>query len=65
MAEVLTAAQAAEVLGYNIDHLYRLLRVGQVKARQFNRVWLIDSEEVDRVKARQGRGGRLAKVRRQ
>jgi hypothetical protein len=42
----------------------RLLRQGRVKALQFNRVWLIERAEVERVKALQGKGGRLPKTRR-
>jgi hypothetical protein len=38
----LTALQAAETLGYHMDHVRRLLRNGKVKAEQFNRVWIID-----------------------
>lgn len=55
----LTAHEAADELGYHVDHLYRLLGQGTVKGRQFNRVWMIDRQEVERVKALQGPGGRL------
>jgi excisionase family DNA binding protein len=60
----LTAQEAADELGYHINHLYYLLREGKVRAQQFNRVWLIDPDEVERVKALQGRGGRLPRSRR-
>lgn len=61
MSEPLTAQEAADELGYHIHHLYRLLRSGTIEARQFNRVWMIDRQEVERVKAMQGPGGRLPK----
>ena len=59
MSDKLTAQQAADALGYHIDHIYRLLRSGKMKAEQFNRVWLIDKAEVERVKAAQSEGGRF------
>ncbi len=34
--------EAAEILGYHPNHLRELLRQGVVRARQFNRVWMID-----------------------
>jgi excisionase family DNA binding protein len=61
----LTAKEAADALGYHIDHLYRLLKSGVVKAKQFNRVWMIDRQEVERIKALQGKGGRLPKTKRE
>ncbi len=61
MNEVLTAQEAADRLGYHIDHLYRLLGNGTIEAQQFNRIWLIDPQEVKRIKALQGPGGRLPK----
>jgi excisionase family DNA binding protein len=61
MSEPLTAQEAADELGYHIHHLYRLLRSGAIEARQFNRVWMIDRSEVQRIKALQGPGGRLLK----
>ena len=54
----LTAEQAAHELGYHPDHLYRLLKSGVVKGEQFNRVWIIPSSEVERIKARQDQHGR-------
>ena len=61
MDSPLTAQQAADELGYHIKHVYRLLKVGTIHARQFNRVWMIDRQEVERIKALQGPGGRLPK----
>jgi hypothetical protein len=59
ISELLTAEQAANELGYNIHHLYRLLKSGVVNGEQFNRVWMIEPSEVERVKSLQGPGGRL------
>ena len=59
MKDVLTAEQAAEQLNYNIHHVYKLLRQGKIRAEQFNRVWLIPSQEVRRIKDLQRPSGRL------
>jgi excisionase family DNA binding protein len=61
MSDRLTAQAAADALGYHIDHVYRLLRSGVMKAEQFNRVWLIPKSEVERIRALQTKGGRLPK----
>lgn len=55
----LTAEQAAEELGYHVNHVYRLLAQGKMRGRQFNRVWMIEQAEVTRVKALQDDHGRL------
>jgi excisionase family DNA binding protein len=61
MGDTLTADEAAAILSYHPDYVRRLLREGKIKARQFNRVWMIDRQEVERIKALQGSGGRLPK----
>jgi excisionase family DNA binding protein len=61
MDDILTADEAAEMLGYHPDYVRRLLRNRAIKAQQFNRVWMIDRQEVERIKALQGPGGRLPK----
>jgi excisionase family DNA binding protein len=61
MGDTLTADEAAEILGYHPDYVRRLLRNGTIRAHQFNRIWIIDRQEVERVKALQGKGGRLPK----
>ena len=61
MDRPLTADQAADELGYHVHHLYRLLRHGTIRAERFNRSWMIDPAEVERIKALQGPGGRLPK----
>jgi len=65
MSKPLTAHQAANELGYNIKYLYQLLKKGIVKGEQFNRVWMIDPAEVERVRSLQGPGGRLPKAPKQ
>ena len=59
MEDVLTAQEAADELGYHIKHVYRLLKEGTIQAQQFNRVWMIPSQEVERVKNLQRPSGRL------
>lgn len=61
MSDTLTAQDAADILGYHPTYFRELLRKGVVKGRQFNRVWMVDPAEVDRIKALQGPGGRLPK----
>jgi hypothetical protein len=61
MNRPLTAKEAADELGYNIHHLYKLLRTGTVKGERFNQSWMLDRQEVGRIKALQGPGGRLPK----
>ena len=58
MSDKLTAEQAATELGYHINHVYRLLRLGAMHADQFNGVWLVERAEVERVKALQDEHGR-------
>jgi len=58
MSDKLTAQQAADELGYNVRHMQRLLRLGAIKAERFNRSWVIDESEVERVKSEQDDNGR-------
>lgn len=59
MDRPLTLQEAAELLGYHPDHVRRLLKSGLMKADRFHRAWAIPRQEVDRIKALQGKGGRL------
>ena len=61
MARRFTVQEAAVMLGYNPDHLRRLLRAGTVKGERFSRVWMVDRTEVESIKGLQGRGGRMPK----
>lgn len=63
MADRLTVKEAAGQLGYHPNYLRRLLRKGTVNGESFSGVWIIDRSEVDRIKALQGPGGRLPKIR--
>ena len=61
MKRPLTVQEAAKQLEYHPDHLRRLLRAGKVHGERIGQVWLIDLQEVERIKALQGPGGRLPK----
>ena len=61
MSEMLTTQKAADALGYSVDHLYRLLKDGTIQGERFSGVWAIPRSEVERIKALQGKGGRLPK----
>jgi hypothetical protein len=63
MKRPLTAQEAADESGCNIHHLYKLLRTGTIKAERFNRAGMIHRQEVERIKALQGPGGRQPKVK--
>jgi excisionase family DNA binding protein len=54
-----TPEEAAEILGYHIDHVYRLLRSGRMRGEKKYRVWLIDRREVERIREAQNEHGRL------
>ena len=62
MDRPLTVREAAELLGYHPDHVRRLLRAGTVQGERVGPVWLIPRQEVERVKAMQGPGGRLPRA---
>ena len=59
MGDKLTTQEVAQELGYTLRHVQRLLRLGTIRGEQFNRVWIIDRSEVERVKALQSKGGRF------
>jgi excisionase family DNA binding protein len=61
MARPLTVQEAAEQLGYHPDYVRQLLRAGRIKGEQIGQVWLIDRQEVERIKALQSDKGRLPK----
>jgi hypothetical protein len=64
MSDELTTQEVAQELGYNIKYVRQLLRRGIIHGRQFNRVWIIDREEVERIKTLRGERIRLPKQRR-
>ena len=59
MSDKLTTAEVAQALGYTVRHVQRLLRLGAIRGEQFNRVWIIDREETERIKALRSEGGRF------
>ena len=65
MERPLTVPEAAEKLNYHPDHLGRLLRAGTVQGERVGGRWMIDRQEVERIKALQGKGGRLPKTKRE
>ena len=60
MNDKLTAQEAADQLGYHVNHVYRLLKQGKMRGEQFNRVWLIDRTEIERIKSLQDEYGHLS-----
>lgn len=61
MDRPLTVKEAAQELGYHPDHMRRLVRSGTVQGERTGLVWLTPRQEVERIKALQGPGGRLPK----
>lgn len=56
MSEKVTAQQAAQILGYHLTHVYRLLAKpdnGGLSAQKFGNTWVIDKDSVLRLKAQQ------------
>ncbi len=50
--EVMTTREAAEDLGYTIQHTRLLIRQGQIEATKFGRDWLVVRESVVEYKSR-------------
>ena len=46
--EHLTTKDAAELLGYTVQHVRRLIREGRLQGRRLGRDWIVDKESVDR-----------------
>ncbi|MBC7879584.1 MAG: helix-turn-helix domain-containing protein [Anaerolineales bacterium] len=44
--EWLTVNEAAELSGYNADHLRELIREGKIKAQKFSIVWMVDRKSL-------------------
>ena len=53
-----TAQRVATTLGYSDAHIRRLCITGKINAVKFGRQWMIDNEEVQRLRSmsRNGRG---------
>jgi excisionase family DNA binding protein len=50
MPDYITTEEAAEILGYNVKSVRRLIRRGQLRADKKVGVWLIPREEVEEYK---------------
>ena len=61
MDRSLTVPEAAELLGYHVDHVRRLLKAGKLEGERVGGRWLIAPQEVERIQGLQGPGGRLPK----
>ena len=62
MNEKVTAQEAANILGYHLTHIYRLLAKqdrGGLRAEKFGNTWMIDRSSVLELKAQQDENGRL------
>jgi excisionase family DNA binding protein len=44
--EWLTVKEAAELSGYNADHLRELIREGKIQARKFSIVWMVNRDSL-------------------
>ena len=42
----ITVREAARISGYHIEHIRRLTRTGEVKARKFATVWQVDRKSL-------------------
>ena len=45
--EWLTVNEAAKLSGYNPEHITRLIRDGEIKARKFSIVWMVDRKSLE------------------
>jgi len=56
----LTVQEAAEILGYHVNHVYRLLYQGKLKGEKvLDRVWVLKRDDVLELKSQQLDSGRL------
>jgi len=44
--EWITVSQAAQLTGYNEEHITRLCRQGKIKARKYSIVWQVDRDSL-------------------
>jgi len=57
--EWITTREAANLTGYNAEHLRRLARAGKVQARKFGVVWQVDRTSLLKYLETEGRGPRI------
>ena len=46
LADYITADEAAEISGYDVQHVRRLMRAQKIKGRKAGLVWLIERESL-------------------
>lgn len=44
--EWLTVSESAELSGYDPEHIRRLIREGEIEARKFSIVWMVNRESL-------------------
>lgn len=57
--EFVSVKEAAQILRYHRNHVYRLLREGKLEGKKFGGGWVVSVESVARIKSRQGDHGRV------
>jgi excisionase family DNA binding protein len=57
MGDWLTVEEAATLAGYHENHIRRLVRAGEVKARKVVIVWLVSRKSLDAYLRRQDKQG--------
>ncbi|MBN1261580.1 MAG: helix-turn-helix domain-containing protein [Anaerolineae bacterium] len=45
--EWITTAEAAEVSGYSLNHIRRLVREGRVRSKKFGRAWMVHRRSLE------------------
>ena len=45
----MTAAQAAEILGFSHDHVRKLINQGRIKAEKLGRNWIIERKNLEKI----------------
>lgn len=48
-SEILTTAEAAEILGYTVQHTRLLIRLKKLTAMKMGRDWLINRSDLNRI----------------
>lgn len=41
-AELITTTEACQISGYHVNHLRRIIRLGDIEARKFGNVWQVN-----------------------
>lgn len=55
MEDWITTTEAAQLSGYDPEHVRRLARAGKIKARKWGRDWMIDGKSLLEYRKREGR----------